>query len=75
MSTTISCPKPMLTGAPAPMPYDEMTAWTELWEACVVVLDRNPHVRQPAPMWAPAHRRVTIPKAAVDAADVHFHLD
>lgn len=54
-------------------PYDEQS--TELWEACVAVLDRYPHIRPPAPMWPPATRRVTIPQAAVEAADVHFHLD
>ena len=74
MPVTLASPPPA-AGALAPVPYDEMTAWTELWQACVVVLDRYPHVRPPEPVWASAHRRVRIPQAAVDAADVHFHLD
>jgi hypothetical protein len=54
-------------------PYDEQS--TELWAACVAVLDRYPHIRPPAPTWPPTSRRVTIPQSAVDAADVHYHLD
>jgi hypothetical protein len=56
-------------------PYAEQQAWNELWEACVVVLDRYPHVRPPAPPAYPVLRHVRIPQAAVDASDVHFHLD
>jgi hypothetical protein len=78
MRATLSAsvaPAPTLAGALAPVPYDEMMAWTELWQACVVVLDRYPHLRPPEPTGPPAQRRLTIPQAAVDAADVHFHLD
>ncbi len=56
-------------------PYAEQQAWNELWEACVVVLDRYPHVRPPAPPPYPVLRHVRIPQEAVDASDVHFHLD
>jgi hypothetical protein len=62
-------PHPPLT------PYAEQPEWSELWEACVSVLDRYPHLRPPAPTWPPVHRRVRIPQQAVDAADVHYHLD
>ena len=70
-----SAPAPTAAGPLAPVPYDEMMAWTELWQACVVVLDRYPHLRQTPPAWPAAARRLTIPPAAVDAADRHFHLD
>lgn len=56
-------------------PYDDQPDWTELWEACVVVLDHYPHLRPPAPTSYPSIRHVTIPQAAVDASEVHFHLD
>jgi hypothetical protein len=39
------------------------------------VLDRYPHQRPAAPTWPPMLRHVSIPQAAVDAADVHYHLD
>jgi hypothetical protein len=56
-------------------PYAEQPSWNELWEACVVVLDRYPHVRPPVRPSYPVLRHVRIPQAAVDASDVHFHLD
>lgn len=55
--------------------YDEQPDWSELWEACVVVLDQNPHLRPPASTSYPVSRRVRIPQEAVDASDVHYHLD
>jgi hypothetical protein len=56
-------------------PHSEQQAWNELWEACVVVLDRYPHIRPPASPANRVLRHVRIPQAAVDASDVHFHLD
>jgi hypothetical protein len=62
--------------APVLTPYAERPEWHEMWEACVALLDRYPHVRPAAPTWPPAaQRHVRIPQSAVDAADVHFHLD
>jgi hypothetical protein len=62
-------PHPPLT------PYAEQPEWSELWEACVTVLDRYPHIRPPAPVAPPVHQRVHIPQRAVAAADVHYHLE
>jgi hypothetical protein len=61
--------------APSITPYAEQQEWTELWEACVTVLDRYPHIRPPSPAATPVLRHVRIPQSAVDAADVHYHLD
>lgn len=49
--------------------------WTELWQACVAVLDRHPHIHPAPAPWAPVLRRVRIPVEAVAAADVHYHLE
>jgi hypothetical protein len=62
-------------GAHAAAPYDEQPSWNELWEACVVVLDRYPRVRRTPDPAHPVLGHVAIPAAAADAADVHFHLD
>jgi hypothetical protein len=70
-----SVPRTVHREAPAPTPYDERPEWTELWEACVALLDRYPHIRPTAPMWPPVLRHVHIPPSAVDAADRHYHLD
>jgi len=56
-------------------PYDDATAWDEMWQACVAVLDRYPHIRPVPAMWSPMLRHIRIPQAAVDVADVHYHLD
>ena len=56
-------------------PYDDATAWDDLWQACVAVLDRYPHIRPVSAMWSPMLRHIRIPQAAVDVADVHYHLD
>jgi hypothetical protein len=61
--------------SPSITPYAEQQEWTELWEACVTVLDRYPHIRPPSPAATPVLRHVRIPQSAVDAADVHYHLD
>lgn len=75
MSATTSVRTPPVTGALAPVPYDEMIAATELWEACIAVLDRYPRIRPAAPTCPKVLGHVTIPQSAVDAADLHFHLD
>ena len=68
-------PRTAYREAPTLTPYDEQPEWTELWQACVSLLDRYPHVRPAAPMWPPALRHVRIPQSAVDEADRHYHLD
>ncbi len=68
-------PGTMRREAVTPTPYDEQPEWHELWEACVALLDRYPHIRPAEPMWPPVLRHVRIPQAAVDAADVHYHLE
>jgi hypothetical protein len=68
-------PRPEPTSALPPTPYDEQQPWGEMWQACVTVLDRYPHVRPAAPLWPPVLRHVDIPQAAVDAADRHYHFD
>jgi hypothetical protein len=69
-------PQTMHREAPVLTPYAERPEWHEMWEACVALLDRYPPVRPAAPTWPPAaQRHVRIPQSAVDAADVHFHLD
>jgi hypothetical protein len=71
-------PRTLESHAATLMPYDEAThcdnEWDELWQACVAVLDRYPHIR-PMPAWSPMLRHVRIPQAAVEVADVHYHLD
>jgi hypothetical protein len=54
---------------------DDHPDWTELWEACVALLDRYPHLRPPAAPPSPGPQHVQIPQAAVDASDLHVHLD
>lgn len=61
--------------SPVLTPYDEQLEWTQLWEACVAMLDRYPHIRPTPRTWSPALHHVTIPQAAFDVADVHFHLE
>jgi hypothetical protein len=68
-------PRTVGRGATTLTPYDEQPEWTELWEACVALLDRYPHIRPTEPMWPPVLRHVQIPQSAVEAAEVHYHLD
>jgi hypothetical protein len=85
MSTTTSGPAAgtrrragavaVVPGARGAAPYAEQPTWSELWEACVVVLDRYPRLRRVPDPAHPVLGHVTIPQAAADAAEVHFHLD
>lgn len=68
-------PRTLESHAATLTPYDEAAEWDDMWQACVAVLDRYPHIRPASPMWSPMLRRVRIPQAAVEVADVHYHLD
>lgn len=68
-------PRTLESQTAALTPYDDATAWDDLWQSCVAVLDRYPHIRPVSAMWSPMLRHIRIPQAAVDVADVHYHLD
>ncbi|MGH3356720.1 MAG: hypothetical protein ACRDOJ_12545 [Nocardioidaceae bacterium] len=73
MAATI--PKPLAR----PVASEEQPTWAELWDDCAVIMGRYPRLTAVAATTRPdavppAHEPV-IPAAAVEAADVHFHLD